>query len=175
MRKKITLILSVMFAIVGFSAPAMASTSHKIPASNWRVWTEDGNNMCIGSGSLGPVSGTKVLQKSNHANCTRLSDLFIGNDVNGHPMYYWEFVNGGDIMAANESCTGVVVKDSITDDGVVWTLYISNGNNYFVPRFCNVNVNGMPSYVNRMNSSDVAGEQWRIGQTGYQNLHLEDV
>jgi hypothetical protein len=172
MRNRIVLALCSVIAVFGFALPAGASVHpHTLPPSIWNIWTEFGIQNCVGVGAGGDNAGQPVIEKSNHANCSTMTDGFQGTDIHGHPEYLWSF-NSGNYMAATNDCTKVTIKSSASSNGTVWILVFDiNGHAFLYSRYCN----NTGIYNNGLSADNTAGNQWDVASTGYMRLILQNL
>jgi hypothetical protein len=120
-------VMTAFVTVFTFTIPAQALSS-----GPWNIIETYGAYSVYSNDVL---NATKVIEASNGRNMTWVDSL---SSYNGDETGYWQFYNGN-LMAATNDCSGVVIKNSITDNGVVWALHPASGSNvnaYIINRRC---------------------------------------
>lgn len=158
-------------AHAGTPSPANHPLSPKIAqlSNPFFLTTLNGHQFCIGAPDLNAY--TAVVEKgSGHDGfvngCRTLGDIFITSDANGNPEDYVEN-NNGTYLAANNACNYAEWKPARSDTGVVWIPYATNGDLYFVNRYCS---GGENHYGMSIGGTNTFNDLWYIvirGGGGY--------
>lgn len=177
-------IFAPLLFVFGAVAPAGAvahahqsSTNTPIPAQARRdegpftINTENGNMWYVGSADRQPNTNVVQVVKANARN---MFYHHTGFDHNGQDEGYIKFSNGNP-MASRDTCDGVTIKGSTSDNGTVWIEVNVPGDPgiWIVNRRCDGIDNIDPEYSQRLAANNQLGDHWTIGHTGLYTFLLE--
>src|SRR5262249_21217483 len=118
--------------------PGVSSSNLEAVAADatFKLCMANGNGYCIGSATRNPGEVVKTVHPSSARNITWHR---VGIDGNGKNFGYLKFSNGKP-MATNGSCE-VVIKDSLSADGVIWVEIFTGGHVQYANRGCSGGAN----------------------------------
>lgn len=165
--RKILAVIGACIAIAVFGAPVAANASvgtphlRESPTGPWLICTAFGNEYCMIS----------AFEQGNNIVLQGVSGNYMTVDTIGtygpYTTAHITFSNGT-YLAATDDCTILVVKDSSTDNGVVWALRgTGNGiNTYLINRYCDEPPYGNNEYDEVASGDNTQGDAWFIDPIG---------
>jgi hypothetical protein len=148
----------ILYALAPLTAAA-AALAVALPAQAigpYHIRQENGSSLFVGSSDL---NGGTAVKEVGSGSARNMYWIRIGTNSDGYNYGYWRFSNGND-MAATNQCDGVTIKTSDSSNGTVWILYIHNGHEYYIARYCDFQDTYNQGFLSGHNSS---GTQWDIG------------
>jgi hypothetical protein len=147
------------------SASASVGTPHIaaecIPCTSGTISTVNGNQYEVSANNLNV--GSEVIQQATGRTMTFGATGSHYGGPAGDNTYTIQFSNGN-YMAATDSCQGVVIKASASDNGTVWAWLPAPGNmnTYFINRRCDQPPYGDDEYDETLAADNFNGDQWYI-------------